>query len=710
MSAGYSAGQESARQRKLALAHDRAAAEARAAAGRYGAAAVSERRVADGLSRLAGRGYHLLPDRQWPGSRRAQVDLVVVGPGGVFIVDTKWWKDFQVVLGRCFRDQEDVTDDVLRLADLAFGAEAALATVGLAPGEVRPIMVMADRTGIHHSISTVDIVGEGDILRHISRRGTRLTPAQVDAVLAATMLHFPALGSGLQTDSVTAQVPEPVLDSQDFDAPLLDEDEVDSALLEAALAQPIEHWMSFLHPDQAKLVRRSFNGPARIRGSAGTGKTVVGLHRAAYLARSRPGKVLVTTYVRTLPVVLRANFARLAPELVDRVEFSGVHQFARRILDERGIEIRLDPEKAKDAFATAWSTVGRGGPLASLDSNSTYWSEEIEYVIKGRGLSTFDQYAECARPGRRRRLTLDQRREVWRLFVAYTDNLRRLGVADFPDLILFAAASLRKQPLTGYSSVIVEEAQDLSCAMIGMLYSLVGPETDGFTLIGDGQQSIYPGGYTLSEVGLSLQGRGVVMDVNYRNTAQIVDFAQSMVLGDEFTDIEGMQQRADRPTTVTRNGEVPSVVRSTSETIEDETIVSRIRALISRPDVSLGDIGVLTLTTWHVRAVLSALKAARIPTIELEKYDGSFVDAVKVGTVKRAKGLEFKQVLLPRLKSHHLPGAGRHISATQSESTRERAERERRELYVAMTRARDGLWVGVVGTPAPVDRPRPLSR
>ena len=703
MSAGHSAELESTRQRMLATAHERAAAEARAAAGRYGAAAVSERRIADALSRLAGRGYHLLPDRQWPGSRRAQVDLVVVGPGGVFIVDTKWWNDFAVVLDRCFRDQEDVTDEILRLADLAFGAEAALASVGLAPGEVRPVMVMANRSGIRHSISTVDIVGEGDILRHISARGTRLTPAQVDTVLAATIAHFPPLNSPTLT-SLTPSVPEPVLDAPDLEESLLSEGEIDAALLEAALAAPIENWMSFLHPSQAKLVRRSFNGPSRIRGSAGTGKTVVGLHRAAYLARSRPGKVLVTTYVRTLPVVLRSNLKRLAPEIVDRVEFSGVHQFARKILDDRGIDVRLDPEKAKKAYLDAWNSVGRGGPLARLDSNASYWGEEIDYVIKGRGFTTFEEYAECARPGRRRGLTLEQRREVWRLFRAYSDNLGRDGIADFADLILLAAASLARDPLDGYSAVIVEEAQDLSCAMIGMLYSLVGAETDGFTLIGDGQQSIYPGGYTLSEVGLSLQGRGVVMDINYRNTAEILDFAGAMVLGDEFTDIEGLEQRADRPQEVTRHGERPQVVRSSSESNEDVTLVQRIRSLVRQTGTSLGDIGVLTLTTWQVRAVLRVLKTAGIPVVELEKYDGSVVDAVKVGTVKRAKGLEFKQVLIPRLKPHHLIGAAIASSGNQSESMRERAERERRELYVAMTRARDGLWLGVVG---PVTQPRP---
>src|SRR5690606_18530042 len=131
----------------------------------------------------------------------------------------------------------------------------------------------------------------------------------------------------------------------------------------------------------------------------------------------------------------------------------------------------------------------------------------------------FGQYADLLRTGRGYRLTLDQRREVWHLYETYDAELRAQGVCDFADAILLAEGELRREPLTDpYSAVIVDEAQDLSCAMVRMLHGLVGEAPDAFTLIGDGQQSIYPGGYTLAELGISLAGRGVVMDVNYRNT------------------------------------------------------------------------------------------------------------------------------------------------------------------------------------------------
>ena len=123
----------------LAKSYRIEAERAAAASGRFAAAAIAERRLATRLSPLTAHGYHLLADRKWPGSKNAQLDLIVVGPSGVWIVDSKHWNNFTVAAGAIFRDQADVTDEVLRLADIAYDAEEAFASVGLAPGEVRPL-------------------------------------------------------------------------------------------------------------------------------------------------------------------------------------------------------------------------------------------------------------------------------------------------------------------------------------------------------------------------------------------------------------------------------------------------------------------------------------------------------------------------------------------------------------------------------------------
>lgn len=690
MPAGDSAGAEARRQLALADAHAAAAEEARATAARYSIADVTEKATARTLAPLAAVGHHLLADRRWPGSRRAQVDLVVVGPGGVFIVDTKAWRDVSIADGRIYRGQDDATDELMNLADLGYTIEGSLAEVGLAPGEVHAVVVLAGRVSVNESVGPVRVIGEKDVLRHIASYGTRLTPSQVDVVLSASLDLLPEVNAPAP---ISVTVPEPALprDDRPVQGSLLSEDEVQSALLDGMLASPIEEWMSFLHPTQARLVRRSFNGPARIRGAAGTGKTVVALHRAAYLARSRPGRILVTTFVRTLPDVLRSSLERMAPEAVDRVDFLGVHEFARGLLDERGVRVRVHGKQIEEAFTSAWRDVGQSGVLGASSRDSLYWKDEIAHVIKGRGLTTFEEYAALTRAGRRYRLTIEQRRAVWDLRVAYDQRLRAAGVHDWADQILLAERELDRQPLTDrYTAVVVDEAQDLSSAMVRMLYRLVGDADDAFMLVGDGQQTIYPGGYTLAEIGVDIAGRGVVLDANYRNTQQILEFASRLVAGDEYADIDGIVGPGERPARVSREGPSPMLVRCASWAQREHRLIDHVRSTLRTVGTGPGDIGVLCLTRHGVRTYAAALRRAGIPVVELTEYDGRPTDGVKVGTIKRAKGLEFKQVLLPDVRKED-------VSSTPPEdgAERERWTLRRREVYVGMTRARDGLWVAL---------------
>ncbi|MCU1403847.1 MAG: helicase UvrD [Glaciihabitans sp.] len=694
MAAGTSAEQESQRYLARADAHHLAAIADHEAAERYRIAAVTEKSVARTLSPLAAAGYHLLADRRWPGSRTAQVDLIVVGPTGVFIVDTKAWREVSIEGDRIFRGQDDVSDELANLADLGYGTAAAMAEIGLAPGEIHSVVALAGRSGINAHVGTVEVVGERDVLRHITKLSPRLTPSQVDLVVRSAMDHFPLLGAPVP---VSVTIAEPVLAALAIgfdDSDLPTDEEVSSALLAGILAEPIEEWMSFLHPEQAKLVRRSFNGPSRIRGAAGTGKTVVALHRAAYLARSKPGSVLVTTYVRTLPAVLSSLLNRMAPDVSGRVIFTGVHAFASALLAERGVNVRVDRRASDLAFASAWKSIGEHGLLGRIDHNPRYWKEEVDSVIKGRGITTLEQYNELARTGRRRRLSLDQRREVWALYREYTAFMSKSGAHDFADLISLAASSLAETPLEGYCAVIVDEAQDLSSMMIKMLHSIVGNAPDGMTLVGDGQQTIYPGGYTLSEVGVSLAGRGVVMTTNYRNTKEIIEFAAGIVAGDEYTDIEGAAATGDDIQRVERSGETPSSTVFSSKRAHDAALVDRINSALREVGTNYGDIGVLSLFGYSVSDTLAVLHREGIPTIEMDKYTGAPINAVKVGTIKRSKGLEFKQVLVSRVPRTLVDATPRPPGS--DDAWQETWELQRRELYVAMTRARDGLWIGAV--------------
>lgn len=697
MAAGGSAAREAARQRELADEHARRAGIARQMGRSLEAAAWSERRLASTLIELEPLGYTLLADRRRPGSVRGNVDLVLVGPGGVVLVDAKAWHEVTIAGGRVWRGEVDATDEIERLADLLHSTQGELAEIGLAPGEVRAIVAFTGLEVPRTELFGVGLLGDVAAVLEIARLGRRLSAARVGEVRAVLERLFPPYSTG-PLSIPTAALPEPVLPEPVLpgtDAASLGVDEIHAALLDGMRRAPIEEWMAFLDPEQARLVRRSFNGPSRIRGAAGTGKTVVALHRAAYLARTTGGPVLVTTFVRTLPRVLESLLQRLAPDVAGRVEFRSVHGFAADLLASRGSFLEVDAEAASRIFDRVWREKGLDGPLGAIDPGARYWYEEISSVLKGRGLSRFEHYAGLARHGRRRPLTVEQRAAVWELYVGYEHALREDGVADWADLILEADASLRETPVDRYRAVIVDEVQDLSCVMIRMLYSLVGDIPDGLNLVGDGQQTIYPGGSTLAEAGVSIAGRAVVLGTNYRNTAEIAAFAHDLVRADEHIDIEGAPARAAAPV-APRHGPRPVHTVFGSRAGHDESLVARVRRIVADSEQAgtgpgFGDIGVLALYSWHAREAAAALEAAGIPTIDLADYDGTPVEAVKVGTIKRAKGLEFAEVLIVRTP----PALVQPGPPTLDDAAIERTVLQRRELFVGMTRARDGLWVGV---------------
>jgi hypothetical protein len=696
VAAGESAN-EAERQRRLADEHARLTAVAGQMARNFAASAATDQRLARTLIELEPLGYSLLADRKWPGASRGRIDLILVGPGGVIIVDSTAWREVTVAAGHVYRGQDDVTAEIEQLAELVVRAQTGLAEIGLAAGEISAMAVVSGRVS-RTELFGVPLLGESAAVTDIARRGARLNAEQIARVRTELDKLFPPLTTG----PITIPVVRPVGTTPatpgggiplSVDLDTLTTHQIQEALLEGIRQAPIEEWMAFLDPAQARLVRRNFTGPSRIRGAAGTGKTVVALHRAAHLARTTDGRVLVTSFVPTLPRVLSALMVRLAPDVADRIDFCSVHSFARDVLLQRGRPVVIDAASADRVFKDLWEREGKTGQLGKLDPAPGYWQEEIAYVLKGRGLSNFNQYADLARTGRRRPLNYEQRIAMWTLYVAYEEAITARNILDWEDVVLEAEASLATTPLLGYSAVVVDEAQDLSCAMVRMLHSVVGDRPDGLNLVGDGRQNIYPGGYTLAEAGISITGRSVVLTHNYRNTVQIAEFAACLIEGDQPDDIDDGVPVADL-VELTRRGPQPVYTVYPTRSLHDSSLVERIQRIVSEAGgaTNYGDIGVLALYNWHAREAADALAAAGIPIIPLEKYDGTPTNAVKFGTIKRAKGLEFAEVLVVRTPPHLIePGVVPEVD----DAALERRTLQRRELYVAMTRARDGLWVGV---------------
>jgi superfamily I DNA/RNA helicase len=243
--------------------------------------------------------------------------------------------------------------------------------------------------------------------------------------------------------------------------------------------------------------------------------------------------------------------------------------------------------------------------------------------------------------------------------------------------------------------VIVDEVQDLTCVGLQLLHALVGDRPDGLLIVGDGQQSVYPGGFTLAEAGVSVVGRSTVLQRNYRNCEDILQYALAVVMNDEFDDLDSDPQLGLRDVQAHRPGGYLTQVTVADQRSQEHALCAHLLDLHAEAGVRFGDMAVLaprnaTVGTWR-----RVLVEQGIPAMLLRDYDGTPTDAVKVGTVHRAKGLDFAHVSIP--DRNHLPGP--QGPGESDEAYRERAELERRQLYVAITRARDSLWVGLREAP-----------
>lgn len=480
---------------------------------------------------------------------------------------------------------------------------------------------------------------------------------------------------------------------------------------ERLAAAPIEEWMLFLHPDQHSIVDRVFLGPARVRGGAGTGKTVVLLHRAAALSK-RIGKheqILVTTYINSLPPILERLFVRLPNAIPDRVEFMNVHRLAFKICHDAGEPQRVETRDVNASFAIAWrSVVTQGSSIDRASLSPAYMREEIETVIKGRSIIEFNDYLQLSRVGRRTQFNGPVRRQTWELMLAWNNEMSARGVVTFNDVVSKAKFIADTKEIPTYRAILVDEAQDLTLTGLQLLRSLVNGQgvdvSDGLFITGDGAQRIYPGGFTLRQAGIEVRGRTAVLRHNYRNTDEIYDTAVSIGGNDEIEDLDEQFRRSEAPAELDRHGARVELLQTSSSSEQSDALGRRLQDLVNRDtSVNFGDIAVLYPTNHQAEQARNDLKVRGIPVQDLKEYEGRTNEFVKVGTYHRAKGLEFKVVFLPSLSSGEFP-------RPKAEGRVDREYEDQRNLevsalFVAMTRARDRLILASVGRPSEVLQP-----
>lgn len=467
------------------------------------------------------------------------------------------------------------------------------------------------------------------------------------------------------------------------------------------LKAPLALWRIFLHPSQRKLAEWKVAGPACVLGGAGTGKTVVAIHRARFLAKAiedtPDARILFTTYTRNLARDIERDLELLCGrELVKKIEVANLHQWAHQFLRARKVEFELASERDKTAL---WDAVV--AEFSRLSLSPVFLREEWQFVVQAQDVLDAESYYKASRRGRGTRLSRKQKADVWAALSHYRSLLEEQGKLEPEDLIREARLCLERNPeILPYVGVIADELQDFRTSDLRLLRAIVPKGANDMFLVGDAHQRIYRHKASLGECGIDVRGRSRRLRLNYRTTEQIRRWSVALLEGVEVDDLDGGKDSLHGYRSL-REGVAPTVKVLPSREEELSYIVSRVRAWLER--IPAEEICVAARTNALIEEVYRPkLEAAGVRCVALKTDAESTAEpgAVRLATMHRLKGLEFPRLILADFSDGVMPlqlGAG---ALADEASGEDHEEAERCLAYVAASRARDELVVTCSGRPS----------
>ena len=459
--------------------------------------------------------------------------------------------------------------------------------------------------------------------------------------------------------------------------------------LRRALDHPWDRWIVFLHPDQQRIVQRDYNGPARIAGSAGTGKTVVALHRAVHLARTNPdARILLTTFSEALAAVLRVRLTRLIsnePRLAERLEVHSMSGIARRLYEANfGTPKLVATDELREMLDQAASDVE--GHRFSATFVWTEWSK----VVDAWQLETWEDYRDVARLGRKTRLAESQRAVLWSIFQKVREALAERELLTECGMIRRLERHLSEAGHTPFEYCVIDEAQDVGVAELRLLSVLGGDRRNSLFFAGDLGQRIFQTPFSWRSLGVDVRGRSQMLRVNYRTSHQIRQQADRL-LPSALADVDGLTEQ--RGGTISAfNGPEPLVRVLASAEEESSLIAEWLRARQSE-GYEPHEIGVFVRSDAELERAIQGIVDAEFSAVNLGNHPGGVSRSVAVGTMHLAKGLEFRAVVVAACDDEVLPLQSRIENIADEADLEEVYNTERHLLYVACTRARDRLLV-----------------
>jgi superfamily I DNA/RNA helicase len=467
----------------------------------------------------------------------------------------------------------------------------------------------------------------------------------------------------------------------------------DVEALERALDYPCGRWAIFLHPSQREVVERAFTGPARVSGSAGTGKTVVALHRtAAILRNNKHAKVLLTTFSSPLANALEHKLGVLMGK-------NGSKDSNVTILPFRAV--------AHDLFALAFGHTPRAASQEQVKGALEAAADELgltafiprflvsewNNVVDAWQIDSLDAYRDVPRLGRKNPMGSKQRERVWPAFVRTRELLEAQGLNTWPGLFGKVTAHFAERDHRPFSHIVVDEAQDLGVPELRMLSAVADQAPDALFFAGDLGQRIFKEPFSWKALGIDIRGRSHTLKVNYRTSHQIRRTLDRL-LPPLVRDVDGNQE--DRRGTVSVfNGPEP-VVRIFDGTMQEiEGVALWVYETID-DGVEPEEIGIFVRSTKALSRARAVVKQASQTALELSERVEDRSGRISIGTMHLAKGLEFKAVAVMACDDDILPLQERMETVADEAELDEVYETERHLFYVASTRARDRLLVSGV--------------
>lgn len=518
--------------------------------------------------------------------------------------------------------------------------------------------------------------------------------------------HLPAEAAEALLELATGGVPKPVVTIQPGTDPFSHPDAQrrfrvmkDVEELERALDFPWEKWTVFLHPSQRQWVERDYAGPARISGSAGTGKTIVALHRAVHLTRQYPdSRVLLATFSETLASALATKLQNLIsnqPRLAERLEIQSMTAIGKRLYSAYWGKPKLATQLQMESILRDASKVD-----PSLKFSQRFLLGEWNDLVDAWQLKSWEAYRDAKRLGRKTRLPEAQRAALWAVFERAQEALKQDGLITQAEMFNCLAEKATTLPHQPFEFVVVDEAQDVSIAQLKFLAAVSTSEgqvrPNSLFFAGDLGQRIFQQPFSWKSLGVDIRGRSRTLHINYRTSHQIRAQADQL-LGPDVSDVDGNVE--DRRGTVSVfNGPAPEIRSFKSEVAECKAVAAW---LLDRMKDGLAphELGVFVRSEAQVPRAVAAVTAAGIPFSVLDEHVETPHGQASVCTMHLAKGLEFRAVIVMACDDEVIPLQERVEAITDDADIEEVYNTERNLLYVACTRARDRLFVS--GTEPP---------